>query len=127
MNLRILTHTIFLIDGIGALITALLLNQVLTRFESFFGMPSYILWMLAVIAFCFSIYSFVCHFIVKKYFKVRLATIIIANTFYCVLTTALIIAHFDKLTVFGLAYFIGEIFVILLLTLLEYTIFKMEQ
>mgnify|MGYP006237078463 CR=1 FL=1 len=125
--MRISAHTIFLIDGIGALVTALLLSQVLTRFESFFGMPSSTLWVLAAIAFCFSIYSFVCQFIVKKHFKGRLATIIIANTLYCVVTTALMIAHFDKLTVFGLAYFIGEIFVILLLVLLEYTIFKRER
>jgi hypothetical protein len=48
------------------LITGLLLSQVLARFESLFGMPKEILWVLSGVAFLFALYSITCHVIIKK-------------------------------------------------------------
>jgi hypothetical protein len=50
----------FLIDGFGAVLTAFLSGVVLVRFEEFFGMPSNIMSILAIIACAFAAYSFTC-------------------------------------------------------------------
>lgn len=59
-------NKLFLIDGIGALITALLLSQVLARYESVFGMPASLLYVLAGVAACFAVYSLTCYCGSKK-------------------------------------------------------------
>lgn len=110
---------IFLVDAVGALITALLLSQVLLRFESFFGMPGTTLWVLAALAFAFSLYSFACHLWAKAYFPVLLRIIMTANVLYCVLTSAFLFIYFQRLTGFGFAYFIGEIGIVLSLVYQE--------
>jgi hypothetical protein len=74
---------IFLIDGMGAVLTALLLSQLLARLVPVFGMPSAILYPLAAIAACFAIYSLLCHLLVKKNWKPFLRGIAVANTLYC--------------------------------------------
>jgi hypothetical protein len=45
-------NRVFLVDAIGALLTAFFLFSILAQFESFFGMPSKILYLLSGIAFC---------------------------------------------------------------------------
>ena len=108
-----------LIDGIGALVTALLLSQVLARFESFFGMPPAVLWPLAGIAFCFALYSFASHWLGGKHAATLLKGIMAANLLYCVATSILLGVYREALTGWGLAYFIGEIIVVLCLVWVE--------
>ncbi|MCF6348539.1 MAG: hypothetical protein L3J20_09610 [Flavobacteriaceae bacterium] len=78
---------LFLIDSLGAFITAFLLGVVLTRFEVVFGMPKTVLYYLSLIALIFSIYSICCHFLLEKNWKPYLKGIIIANLTYCLITT----------------------------------------
>ena len=111
---------LFLIDGLGALTTALLLSQVLARFDSLFGMPRPILFLLSGIAFIFAIYSMSCHLLLKKNFTPFLAGIATANVLYCILTSGLVIYYFPALTGLDVAYFVGEIIIILLLVAAEY-------
>jgi hypothetical protein len=110
---------IFLLDGIGALITGLLLSQVLARFESLFGMPKEILWVLSGVAFLFALYSITCHVIIKKNFGKYLKVIMVANLLYCLVTSVLMILLFNSLTWLGIAYFIGEIIIIVILVMIE--------
>ncbi len=56
---------VFLIDGIGAMLTAVLLSQVMAKYESLFGMPLKILYLLAAIALLYSLYSPGCYFLLK--------------------------------------------------------------
>ncbi len=113
---------LFLIDGLGALLTALLLSQVLARFESVFGMPREILWGLAGMAGCFAIYSFLCHLFIEENGKPYLKGIAAANTIYCITTLGLVIYLKESLTYLGVAYFIGEIVIILILVRLEFNV-----
>lgn len=113
---------IFLIDGIGALITAILLSQLLTRFESFFGMPTQTLWILAIISVLISTYSMTCQFLLKSPFNALFKVIITANIAYCLLTSILIFSNLKSITLFGIAYFLGEIVIILFLAKKEYDI-----
>jgi len=82
---------LFLIDSLGALITALILGFVLTSFEDTFGMPAGILYILSLIAFIYSIYSSLCYLLIKTNFILFLKVIAIANLLYCFITIALVI------------------------------------
>ena len=125
MNLS--AKNIFLVDAIGALITSILLSQVLANFEDFFGMPKQTLWLLAAIAFLFFLYSFTCHFFFRESFKTLLRGIIFANITYCLLTTILVLNNLDILTKYGILYFVGEIIVVLFLVKQEYKIIKLSN
>ena len=118
--MRYSAKTLFLIDAAGAFVTAVLLSQVLARYESVFGMPGSVLFILVGIALCFAVYSLLCHFLVKENTGKFLKVIAAANTMYCILTLGLVILFFHPLTWLGLAYFTGEIIIILMLVALEY-------
>ena len=110
---------IFLIDALGALITATLLSQVLARLQTVFGMPRPILHILAAVALSFAIYSFVCYKIVKTNYATFLKGIAWANSLYCLITLGLVIYLHDTLTWLGIAYFIGEVMVVMTLVFFE--------
>jgi hypothetical protein len=110
---------IFLLDSVGAFLTAFLLGFVLIQFQDAFGMPQKILYILSAIALLFATYSLCCYLFVANKWHYYLNIIMIANTLYCCLTTGLIIYYFHKLTALGLTYFILEIVVILFLVYLE--------
>ena len=110
---------LFLIDSIGALLTAFLLGTVLTRFEVVFGMPKTILYYLSLIALLISIYSICCHFLLNGNWKPYLKGIIIANLTYCLMSIGLIVCFYQKLTFIGLFYFISEILIIIILVAVE--------
>ena len=111
---------LFLIDGFGAVVTAFMLGFVLSSFETLFGMPQNILFILAGIACCFAIYSFSCYFFIKENGKPFLKVIAIANTLYCILTLVLVIYLNQTLTWLGVAYFVGEIIIVLALVSVEW-------
>lgn len=118
---------IFLIDAVGALITAVLLSQLLARFESLFGMPPPILYILAGIALCFAVYSFLIHMVIKNNREPYLKGIVIANTLYCVATLFLVFYLNDLLTWLGIVYFVGEIIIVLILVQIEITVVKKTE
>ena len=111
---------IFLIDGAGAVLTAFLLCVVLASFQSFFGMPVRVLYVLGAVAAVFAVYSFSCYCWLKRSHRSFLAAIIIANLLYAVLSLGLVIYYFQQLSSWGLLYFTGEIIVILVLVSIEY-------
>ncbi len=115
---------LFLLDSLGALLSAIMLRSVLTRYETFFGMPADVLYILAVIPCVFAFYSFLCFLIKTKKERLFLTIIAIANLLYCCLTTFYIIQLYQKLTLWGLFYFIAEIIVVVVLALYELKIAK---
>jgi hypothetical protein len=69
-------QNIFLLDGIGAFVSAFFLFGVLKKFQTHFGMPSNILDVLSFIAMIFCVYSLSCFFFIKKTWKPFLKLII---------------------------------------------------
>ena len=112
-------RNIFLLDGFGALLTAVLLFFVLRNFNAFFGLSKTILEYLSLLALTFSIYSILCYFLIKNNWKSFLKTICIANILYCILTFGIVVYHCKSISIFGMAYFLGEIIIISGLILLE--------
>lgn len=119
-----LKKNIFLIDGIGAVITALMLAFVLPRFG--IGLPSPILEALAIVAAFFGLYSLGC-FLAKATRLVWLTLIIAANTIYCAVTAVVVVLFFGQLNIFGVLYFSGEILVIMILVVFEIKVLKSSK
>ncbi|MEL6559000.1 MAG: hypothetical protein AAFQ94_12500 [Bacteroidota bacterium] len=111
---------VFLIDGLGAIVTATMLLLVLSNMTDFFGVSKDYLQILGIIAVAFSIYSFSCYFTVKQKWKPYLKIIAVANFLYCLLTAGLIVYLHEEVTVFGVLYFAAEALVVLILVYLEF-------
>ncbi|MFC0778638.1 hypothetical protein [Flavobacterium sp. HJSW_4] len=111
--------TLFLIDSIGAFLTALLLFVVLRNLTEYFGMPKNTLTILWSTAACFWLYSAVCFLFLKRKWKLYIKIISFANLFYCMLTSAFLFIHHDELTALGLTYFLLEIAIICMLAYIE--------
>ncbi len=112
-------RTLFLIDGIGAVISATFLGYILIRFNEYIGMPISVLKFLAAVAKIFAVYSFVNYFLKPKNWRRYLKLIAIANTIYCLITVGFVLYNFQHITILGISYFIGEIIIIVVLVNLE--------
>ncbi len=111
---------LFLIDGIGALLTAFSLGIVLIKFEHLFGMPITTLNYLALIACIYALYSITCHLILTKNQTGFLLGIITGNILYCMISIGAVVYHNKSLTPLGWTYFIVEIIIIIALVRLEW-------
>ena len=111
---------VFLLDCLGALLSAFLLGVVLTSFEPIFGMPRQVLYGLAALAGLFAVYSFWNYRWFKENWRPYLRGIAIVNLLYCGLTAALVIYFRQELTKWGLLYFLQEMVVIMVVVGLEF-------
>lgn len=117
-------YQIFLLDALGALSTALLLLLLVAPLEGFFKMPVAIVYQLSAAAGLFVLYSMACWLRKPRRWRPYLMAIIVANCLYCVLTGSLMLYHFDILSIWGIAYFLGEIVVIGLVVVLEVALLR---
>ena len=106
---------IFLIDGLGGLLTTLMLFAVLAQFEERFGMPIEVVRTLGLIA---CLYMF-CYLFLNRNHRPYLKFIISANSAYCLLTLGLVCYFYNSLTILGILYFITEILLIMALVFVE--------
>jgi hypothetical protein len=114
--------TLFLIDSIGAFMTAFSLFIILRQFNAYFGMPKDELTYLSIVAVCFGIYSTACFLFLKGNLKPFIKFISIANLMYCVLTIGLLIKYFPLLTIIGITYFLTEIVIVCGLSYVELSV-----
>ena len=70
---------LFVVDGLGAGLTAIMLGTVLVKFERFFGIPSATLYILAMIPIAFIIYDVYCYAQVDKKVALCLKGIAVMN------------------------------------------------
>lgn len=113
------SRNIFLFDGLGALLSALLTGVVLMYFNDSFGMPQEVLIPLAGVACLFAIYSLACHFNAPAKWQPFLRFIAISNTIYCLVSIGFMVYHFEQLTSLGITYFVLEAVVIGTLVFIE--------
>jgi len=113
---------LFLIDGFGAIISAILLGVVLVRFERIFGIPSSVLYYLAIIPIFFVVYDTYCH--QKEHLKTGLLLkgIAVLNLIYCCVSIGLVSYHFNTITNLGWAYIIIEIIIVSFLAMIEFRV-----
>lgn len=111
--------TLFLIDSVGAFLTAFFLFAVMRSLNVYFGMPKIVLIYLSAIAGLFCIYSFSCFLFLKERWTLFINIIAVANFLYCVVTLGLLIKYYSFLTILGTTYFLTEIIIIALLGFVE--------
>jgi hypothetical protein len=110
---------LFLIDSLGAVLTAFFLGVILVKLEDSIGMPKTALYFLASIACMFAVYSICCYFLLVSNWRPYLKGIAIGNLLYCWLTIVLVFYFYQKLTMLGLAYFVLELIVLSGLIIIE--------
>ncbi len=113
---------LFLIDSIGAFMTAFSLFVIVRQFDVYFGMPKRELTFLSVLAVCFCSYAAACFLFLKTGLKPFIRYMGIANILYCALTTGLLIKYYPLLTIIGKTYFLIEIVIICVLSYIELTV-----
>jgi hypothetical protein len=118
---------VFLLDAAGALLTALLLLCIVAPFEGFFKMPAAIVYKLSALAGFFWLYSIGCCWFNPTRWKPYLTAIIIANSLYCCLTLALVLYHWQRLSGWGVAYFLVEAVVLCLLVAFEIKVLRYAE
>jgi len=111
---------LFLIDAIGAAVSAFFLGFVLVWLEDKIGMPKHILYLLAILPIFFAIYSFSCYFLLKDHSGPFLKGIASLNLLYCFLTLGLLFFYDHDLTFLGWSYFIVELMILGILIVLEF-------
>ncbi|HWI19980.1 MAG TPA: hypothetical protein VNT81_19640 [Vicinamibacterales bacterium] len=112
-------RTLFLVDGVGALVTAVLIGIVLPGLGEHIGMPGPVLRALALTGAICAAYSLTCAAVQPKRWPRYLQVIAIANAGYCLVTAALLIRFAAALHVLDWLYFVGEIAVVGALVTLE--------
>jgi hypothetical protein len=118
-RLRQRPRLIFLIDGIGASVSAFFLGVVLTALEGYVGMPRTVLWFLALVALAYAAYSIGCYCLLRTGWRRWLRVLSRLNLAYCGVTAGLVVAFRARLTLVGATYFVLEILLIGALVVLE--------
>lgn len=114
---------IFLIDGAGALLTAITLVFTPVLLPGIFGLPQAQTLLLGSIAVCFAVYSLYNYVRFNPTrWKLLLRIIALANLAYCLLSLIVLLYFYKQVTVIGWIYFTGEIAIIISLFLWEMNI-----
>ena len=115
---------LFLIDGIGAILSAFLLGVILVKLEYLFGIPKLTLYSLAAFPVFFALFDFYSY--QKDHTKLNtfLKRIAFMNLLYCILSIGLAVFHYQTITTLGWAYIITEILIIMILTIIEFKVSK---
>jgi hypothetical protein len=122
MLMKLNAKNIFLIDGIGAILSTVSTGLVLSFFTILTGIPISVSSALASLGLVFAIYSFSCYAIVKQIKPWMLAAIIIANVSYCLIAT--IIAFTINVTHWGQVYFIAEVLIVVGVVIIELSVYR---
>ena len=110
---------IFLWDCLGATLAAFFLLLVLSPFESSFGMPRHILYVLSSITGLYALYSGSCYLLFPATWRLYIKIIAVANLLYAGLTIIMVICFYQMITILGLIYFILELIVLAILIIIE--------
>lgn len=121
--MRLNEKNIFLLDGIGAIISACFTGLILIRYSLFLGISVSILQSLAMLPVVYAIYSLSCYFFISKTKPWMLFTIIGANLFYCLISLSLILFR-ERITWRGKLVLAAEIVVVLCIVFVEFKIFQ---
>jgi hypothetical protein len=114
------SHKLFFFDGLGATLSAVSLGLLLPYFNEYIGMSLIHLYFLAGTAVVFAVYSLSCYFLRIEEWRPFLRSIAMANLLYCCLTIFLVLSNMQLITGWGVAYFMAEIIVIVLLVSWEF-------
>jgi hypothetical protein len=102
---------IYLLDGIGALMSLSLTGLILPYFSTLLGLSEKTLYFLACFPLIYCGFSLSCYFFVKNFKRWMIKTIIFANGLYCLVSGAIIFSLPD-IKIWGILLLISEIIVV---------------
>ena len=105
---------LLLVDGVGALLTAVAVGLVLPALQPWFGIPVWLLRVLGVVALGFAVFSLGRH-LSGTGTSASLRQIAIANLSYCVATATILVAYAGSATTLAYVYFGVEIVIVAVL------------
>lgn len=114
---------IFLLDGIGAVLSACFTGLILIRYSLFLGISVSMLQTLSLLPAAYAFYSLSCYFFTTKTKAWMLLTIICANLFYCLVSLGVILLR-ERITWRGQLLLAAEIIVVLLVVLIEVNVYR---
>jgi hypothetical protein len=117
------SKNIFLLDGIGAVVSALMTGLLLPIFSIWTGLPRELTFLLALPAVAFAIYSLSVFWLVDIVKPWMLVAIIFANLSYCALVIAISLIY-DPITIWGQAYFVAEVLVVVGVVGFEWQVYR---
>jgi hypothetical protein len=115
-------NTLFLVDSIGAFISAFCLLIISRYYSDYFGINHSTFQLLAILPIVFCIYSACCFLFVKRSFKPFIQIIALANLLYCIISLILLGTLFSEITILGLSYFVVELTIIALIISIEFKV-----
>ncbi|WP_420571877.1 hypothetical protein [Kordia sp.] len=115
---------LFLVDALGAFLSAFLLGFVLVRLKNYVGIPPAALYFLSAFPVVFAIFDLYCYLKTHKKIGAFLKMIAVLNLQYCVVSLGFAFYHKKTLTGLGWTYISVEILIILLLSAIEFTVGK---
>ncbi len=110
---------LFLIDGLGALLSIFLLGFVLVKLEPYFGIPVSTLYILAGLPVFFALYDLYCYLKEPENTSAFLKGIAILNLSYCVLSIGFAIHHSNVIKNLGWVYIILEVLILIVLATIQ--------
>ena len=115
---------LFLLDALGAFITATFIGVVMRSHFDIFGLAAQEAFVMSFIAYSFFCFSGICYLFVRNKQYQYILIIASANLLYTLLSFFIFLNHFKDLTPFGIVYLISEIVTIMLLVTLEFSVAK---
>lgn len=115
---------LFLLDSIGAFLTACMLIVMLIFFRKYIGIDIEVFTLLISIAVLYSLYSFCCYKIHPEKWQIFLRIIAIANMVYAGGIMVFICLNYNYLALLGILYFSIEAVIIIGLAILELKVVK---
>ncbi len=113
---------LFLLDGLGATLSAFLLGVVLVKLERTFGIPSQSLYILATLPVIFVIYDLYCIRKTRTDEGPLLKGIALINLSYCCISIVFAFYHFSTITIYEWAYLLTEILMTIFLASIEFKV-----
>jgi hypothetical protein len=113
---------IFILDALGALISAVMLGIILPAIQPWIGMPLGVLRLLSIIPVVYLLYDLIVYYRARSNFRIFIRVIALLNLAYCILSVGLMLLHWTNLTAFGKLYFIGECLIIIAIASLEWKV-----
>jgi hypothetical protein len=118
---------LILVDFSGALISAFMLGIVLVHWNSFFGIPVYALYVLAVIPCFFALYGLSIYAVESANARAFLKNIAYLNLTYCIFSAAVAVFYASRIKAAGWIYLGAEILIVLFLARLEMLVASSER
>lgn len=118
---------IFLFDGLGAMLSTALLYFLLIPNAVWIGLSVTQINALVIGALCLVGYDLIARMLYTAERSWLIKALALLNMLYCTTTLSVLILHYTSITIFGWAYFLGEMAIVGVLVYLEWKISAKPQ